>query len=237
MKRFGIILYGLALIFGQPLAAQTQTSPTFAPNVPNKSMWNYTFKKGSGVTGTWSGAPQVGPYIGHTPTGAAFTLYCVDQANYIWSGYKANVLVSNIGVGDISGTRLDGVADHATYGSSLDRYQKSAYLASLYFANMGSWSPIQAAIWTIMTPSFLNPNAASDGTNTLLENAQAADLTGFDFSTWNVLTPYKDGEITNKQEMVAQSVVPEPQTYLLLFSGLIFMVFFGRRRMKEMGYL
>ena len=37
--------------------------------------------------------------------------------------------------------------------------------------------------------------------------------------------------------MLAQSVVPEPQTYVLLFSGLIFMVFFGRRRMKEMGYL
>jgi hypothetical protein len=35
---------------------------------------------------------------------------------------------------------------------------------------------------------------------------------------------------------VPPTVTPEPQTCVLLFSGLIFMVFFGRRRLKEMGY-
>ena len=78
---------------------------------------------------------------------------------------------------------------------------------------------------------------------------------GFNFNEWNVLTPYDFGDrgeldgIRGRQEMLAQSPVnvvnvlarppiqvPEPQTYILLLSGMIFMVFFGRRRVKEMGY-
>ena len=37
--------------------------------------------------------------------------------------------------------------------------------------------------------------------------------------------------------MLVQSVAPEPQTYILMASGLIFLVAFGRRRLKEMGYV
>jgi hypothetical protein len=255
MKRYGIIVFGLGMLLAQPMAAQ-QTSPSYAPDVPNKSMWEFKFSYGSGVVGDWAGAPQVGPYLGNVgwgfrPAGAAFTLYCVDYANTIYSGYRATALVSNIGAGDFAGSRLGGAAD------ALVRYQKSAYLASLFFANVGSWTGIQAAIWTIMTPGFQYAAYANDGNTDWLAVAESADLTSFNFNTWNVLTVYENGRIANRQELIANTalaegngtpllptetplaptVTPEPETYLLLVSGLIFMAVLGRRRLRELGYI
>jgi len=240
MKRLGIILFGLTLAFAQPAAAQTQTEASYMPNVSDGSFFDYRFQLGSGITAPWGGT-QVGPSIGtvgHVLGGQAFTLYCVDYANSIRSGLRITALVSNIGGGESSmgGTRL--VQDHSlTNAAALVQYQQSAYLASLFFTNMGNWAGIQAAIWTIMTPGFAHSAYANDGTN-WFTLAQSADLTSFNFNEWNVLTPYDDNGIISRQEMLAQSPMhaPEPATYILLLSGMLFMVFFGRRRMKEMGY-
>ncbi len=46
-----------------------------------------------------------------------------------------------------------------------------------------------------------------------------------------------EGRFWPSRRCLVQSVVPEPQTYILMATGLLFMVFFGRRRMKEMGYV
>jgi hypothetical protein len=35
----------------------------------------------------------------------------------------------------------------------------------------------------------------------------------------------------------ATTVTPEPETYLLMATGLIFLAFVGRRRLKENGYI
>ena len=184
------------------------------------------------------------------PTGPMFTLYSVDFANSIYSGLDVNAMVSNIGVGDMSMTLLGTGSAASTYGTPLQRYQSAAWLASQYFsAGTSSWSSIQAAIWTIMTPTFL---VASTYANPWLSTVTASGFvpTGIDFNRWNVLTAM-DGtgqRLIGRQEMLMQTpglptttevsptVTPEPQTYVLLFSGLIFMVFFGRRRLKEMGY-
>ena len=155
-------------------------------------------------------------------------------------------LVSLLGTGDVSTTRLG--------TGALAKYQKAAWLAATYFNVPGTaaWPAIQAAIWSFTTPTFSIPSALSTDVSTLVANANAADLSSFDFSGWSVLTPvpYAGTLFRDRQEMLVQntllqitgtpggpSVVPEPQTYVLLFSGLIFMVFFGRRRMREMGYL
>ena len=74
MKRFGIILLGFALVFGQPLAAQD-----YAPDLQHGSNFQYTFANGSGVSANWAGW-NVGPYsgkVGHvawnSPTAPSFT--------------------------------------------------------------------------------------------------------------------------------------------------------------------
>jgi len=254
MKKFGIILFGLGMLLAQPVAAQ-QTAPSYAPDVPNQTLFEYEFRKGSGVRGDWEEwAPQVGPYLGRVgwdnPTGPLFTLYSVDFVNSIYSGLDVNAMVSNIGVGDMSMTLLGAGSGASTYGTPLQRYQSAAWLASQYFtAGTSSWSSIQAAIWTIMTPTF---PVSSTFANPWLSTVIASGFvpTGIDFDRWSVLTAMDDTgqRLIGRQEMLMQgpvlrtvgevppTVTPEPQTYVLLFSGLIFLVVFGRRRLKEMGY-
>jgi hypothetical protein len=243
MKRFGIVLLGVALAFGQPVSAQE-----YAPDLQHGSNFQYTFSEGSGQAATWGGV-QVGPYMGkvghvawNSPTAPSFTLYCVDYANRISRGNQINAYVSTIGTGQIGMTRLG----QAVAPKALDRYKMAAWLASQYHgAGAAHWSAIQTTIWTITALSpFSAGNPANwtgpDGTNWSDEVIAAlnADFYGMNFDNWHVLTPVDDnGRLVAKQEMLAQSVVPEPQTYVLLASGLLFMVFFGRRRMKEQGYL
>jgi hypothetical protein len=245
MKKLGILLLGVMLLAPQVVAGQQ-----YAPALQDQSLFQYTFVAGSGV-GNVNGY-QVGPYVGRVgwnmPTAPTFSLYCVDYANSIASGNQINAFVSNIGGGDVSGTRL-GIQGpvSSTYGTALERYQKAAWLAAKYFdvGMPGTWPAIQAAIWTIMTPDFVlyNPtNTAFLATvEGLLGQVTVSGWTpaGVDLNRWSVLTPYDEygRPILAKQEMLVQSVVPEPQTYILMATGLIFMVFFGRRRMKEMGYI
>jgi hypothetical protein len=180
-----------------------------------------------------------------------FTLYCVDFANRIYSGLDVNAMVSNIGIGDMSMTLLGAGSAASTYGTPLQRYQSAAWLASQYFAAAGTahWSAIQAAIWTIMTPTFPVSNTFA---NPWLSTVTASGFvpTGIDFNRWNVLTAMDETgqRLIGRQEMLMEgpvlrtvsevppTVTPEPQTYVLLFSGLIFLVVFGRRRLREMGY-
>ncbi|MCJ7501044.1 PEP-CTERM sorting domain-containing protein [bacterium] len=257
MKRLGIILFGLFIFGAQPVAAQPQTSPSYAPTLANHSLFGYEFFAGSFVDGAGPRTEAVGPCAGLVGYSGVdrpmFTLYCVDFANRIYAGFDVTARVSNIGVGDVSLTRL-GVEGPASsvYGTALQRYQKAAWLASLYFATPGTihWSAIQRAIWTMMTPAY---SIQAVYTNPYL--GQIADPEwnpgAFNFNQWSVLTPVTaDGsQVIARQEMLAQTgllrlevtgspptVTPEPETYLLLLSGMLFMVFFGRRRMKEMGY-
>ena len=245
MKKFGIILFGLGMLLAQPVAGQ-QTSPTYAPTLADQSLFKYEFKNGSYVGADWFQYVSVGPYSGLVGYSGVdrpmFTLYCVDFANRIYTGADINAWVSNVGVGNMSQTLLGSLGPASSvYGSPLLRYQKAAWLASQYFAEAGTahWSAIQTAIWTMMTPTF---GVDATYSNPWLGLVLASDWNpgAFDFNRWSVLTPMNaDGtQIIGRQEMLAQTgvVTPEPQTYILLGSGLIFLVFFGRRRLREMGY-
>jgi len=246
MKRLGIVLLGLALVLPQTLLAQT-----YAPDLQHGSMFQYTFSQGSGVSVDWDGV-QAGPYLGkvgwNTPTAPSFSLYCIDYDHSIQVGNQVNARVSTLGTGDVGRTRL-GMAGAA---QALERYKTAAWLASQYHvAGTAHWSAIQTAIWTVTavgaTPWYgTDANVTGPGDQNWMHAARRAiraDFYGMDFNNWHVLTSYekgRDGPILGKhQEMLTQtqSVVPEPETYVLLFSGLLFVGFFGRRRMKEMGYL
>jgi hypothetical protein len=248
MKRLGIVLFGLIVALAQPLSAQD-----YAPDLQDGTFFTYTFSQTSGIRADWNGinvGPQVGK-VGHvawnSPTSPSFTLYCVDYDHTIWRGYQVNALVSTVGTGDISGTLLGS----AGVDMALERYQAAAWLASQFHTfGPASYSAIQTTIWAITTQATLIPFWATetymtdpDGTNwaEAVENAYLANWYGMDFGNWHVLTAYdRMGQgIIPRQEMLAQTqtVTPEPQTYVLLVSGLLFMAFFGRRRLKEMGYL
>jgi hypothetical protein len=241
MKRFALAALMAAFAL-QPLAAAAQGE---AP-VPNASGQEYLqFVGGSGVNGSFG--VQVGPYTGRfasqAPTDPGFNLYCVDFDHFANS---TAVNASALG-GDLSTTRLGGGL------GSLTAYTEAAYLASLFESYAGStaaWSAIHAAVWTsirnALPPGDPNsgvpvPDADYDLRDTFLLQAQTAVAGGWTADGWYVLTPdatppagftYRNG-----QEFLIRTntTVPEPSTYILMASGLLLLVGFGRRRLKELG--
>lgn len=108
-----------------------------------------------------------------------------------------------------------------------------------------AWSGIHAAIWIIMTPGF--PTSFS-GIDDLLAVAMAMPFLDmatdaakngfgdFDFSEWSVFTDKAaDGHNFGKQEYLVRTVVPEPETVVLLLSGLVVLFGVGRRRSSQPG--
>lgn len=248
MKKFGIILFGLSMLLAQPLAGQDAPRPL-----------NDTERVGFiGAPGTYSGfGTRFGPYtgklltwVGSDPTWASMSMVCVDYGNYVWPGADWNVNVTNVGLatadGDMANTRAG-----ATSGSLL-KYQKAAYLASMFTSGPSTqtaWADLHWAIWTIMSPTAFAPYGSSyvPGTNWVQALAtygvNDSRFGGFDFTQWSVISDQRMGRsagigVNGFQEQLVRNpvVTPEPETYVLLVSGLFFMVLVGRRRFKEMGY-
>ncbi|MFQ5705295.1 MAG: PEP-CTERM sorting domain-containing protein [Gemmatimonadales bacterium] len=111
------------------------------------------------------------------------------------------------------------------------------------------WSGLHAAIWTIMTPGFGNPwdPFLPDGqwvTDKNLADAMAAPFlaladaamrnnyagTGMDFGEWSVVSDKCIGttvattacpQVGGVQEYLVHTVVPEPETVVLMMTGLL----------------
>jgi len=267
MKRYGIVLFGLATVLAQPLAGQDYVKYTY--NNP-----------GQYILSTWA-SYYVGPAagtlkaIGADPTSAAMSLYCVDFLNPPLPAQWVTADVSNIGSGNTSLTRLG--------ASGLEAYKKAAFLSSLFDSYMTisqftgltqrqAWSGIQSAIWFFTTPSGtgLFTNDLFYGSFRDYANQHYLDYAGY--GEWSVLTttavannpswdsqeimvrnpliaalsdvpptggdlPPTGGDLTPPGGDLTPTVTPEPQTYLLMGTGLVFLVLLGRRRMKEMGYV
>jgi len=117
-----------------------------------------------------------------------------------------------------------------------------------------AWSGIHAAIWSIMTPGFptdpalLGPHAAYITDVALamsmaapfIAQAQAAAATGFagfDFSEWSVLTDANKDLASSGQEFLVRTslVTPEPETIILLLSGMLILVGVHRKRLYTLG--
>lgn len=125
-----------------------------------------------------------------------------------------------------------------------------------YFASKGVtwtkrnvWSGIHAAMWSLTSPPFptgapyvSNPTLADALAFAFRENAgyQATHGfagTGISFAEWSILSPTTLDSSRSAQEMLVRtSVVPEPQTWVMLGTGMLFL--FGaarRRRIREIG--
>ncbi len=234
MKRLGIILLGATMLFAQPLSGQKLADPGFLDD----SSVTYTF------TGTEFG--RFGPYIGQFAYGGTnpVNIYCVDLYRSVSSGFVVTANVQNL-------SDPTGLLSAPNYGGTDVQVdlKKAAWLSMKFWdpANYGDPAKLKAihyAVWS------LTSNAGISGTEAYKVAArawvqQATDnyMSYGNYSDWSLLTTtsamYGTTQLRRStQSMLVQSttVTPEPETYLLMATGLIFLAFFGRRRFKENGY-
>jgi hypothetical protein len=180
----------------------------------------------------------VGPFWGTVtsdPTRPTIDLFCVDILNSISWGQVWTANFTNLGSGNLSLTR------HGN--SKLAQYQKAAFLASKYNApgvSTSQWGGIQAAVWNLLNPG--NPNG---GTNPLVNTSEAYWLQqastwytsggaqSFDFSRWTIVTDQSAAGLASGrgvQEFLTTGVTPEPETWMLMGTGLLLVVGFAVKR-------
>lgn len=217
----------------------------FAQNINSGAQLRFTGVPDAQVA-TWDNV-YVGPYEGvlqSDPTQPQLTLYCIDFAHGVSQGDSWYVNVTGLtGSSSFSNTRLAAEAP----STSLLRYRKAAYLTTLFEANTSrsDFSGIHAAIWRIMTPGFPNlpgvnnPSLALSLAQPWLAMAdQAADdgFVGMNWDEWKVLSDVTaSGHSGGKQEYLTRvTVTPEPETWALMFTGLLALGFFARRRIREL---
>ena len=230
MKRFLTLVLSIGSL--APAASLDAQQPYFFSGVPDAQEY-LDFVSGSGVNGGYG--VQVGPYAGRftTPTSPLFSIYCVDYNHYAKDQW---VNVTGLDpAGDLVKTRLQDYGD----------YQKAAYLASLFDTGTdvdgvpgpdgtSSWGGIHAAIWSITTGVSVGDPAIRDYYLSLA-NANAGS---FSTAGWYVLSPYNasggpfDG--TGQEFLMRTVSVPEPATFVLIASGLLFLAALSRKRVKRL---
>ncbi|MBC7895783.1 MAG: PEP-CTERM sorting domain-containing protein [Cytophagaceae bacterium] len=199
---------------------------------------NLKFQTGPGSNPVAYGY-YVGPFWGTVtsdPTKPKIDLYCVDVLNSITWGKTWSANLTNLASGNLANTR------HGD--AKLANYQQAAFLATQFTApgvQTNMWGGIQAAIWNL-----LNPGQPNGGTNVNLNSTEAywlaqANLwsqntqavSDFDFSRWTIVTDVNAaGNVSGKgtQEFLTTGITPEPETWMLMGTGLFLIVGFAFKR-------
>lgn len=184
----------------------------------------------------------VGPFWGtltSDPTKPTIDLFCVDVLNAINFGHTWSANFTNLASGNLGLTR-HGDAKAA-------QYQQAAFLASKFNSpgvTTSQFGGLQAAIWNL-----LNPGYPFGGANVLSTSSEAYWLaqanawhtgggaSSFDFSKWTIVTDAgAAGQVSGygTQEFLTSSlntsVTPEPETWVLMGSGLLVIVGFAIKR-------
>lgn len=221
MKKLQLLLSAVALaLLAVPSTASAQDTETLIRT-----------GNGYGVTlGTNRGTVYASPYQGRfagDPTNANIDMFCIDfmhNASPRNVGYT--VALTSIGSGDLSSTRFGGLPN------GLAKYQQAAWLISHYStATDNEWRAIQMAIWKVFTPTAYATNGAIEAAaQGWLSTAQTAyDDGGSTYSSFVVLTG--QGQGAEYQEFIM--VTPEPETYALMATGLLFLFLAWRRRRQH----
>jgi hypothetical protein len=199
-----------------------------SPTLPNMTLYCVDFANGIGYNQIWTvDVTSIG-------TGA--------------SDAAVGGTMGNTRLGNNPGVSLDNYRQAAFLASLFSSWSSYTSLTYNYggtqtFNNQTKvWSGIHGAIWSIMTAGYPTTavnnialaNAMSSTFIGLAATALASGFTGqyaMDFDQWSVLT---DVTTPGVQEYLVQTVtpqvVPEPETYVLLFSGLILLWAVSRKR-------
>jgi hypothetical protein len=235
----------LALLAPPGISAQWPFQEQSAPADLNP-VEQFKFVSSSGSSGVpvgWFGT-QNGPYTGQVasyPGSPQVTLYCVDYLHDIAPDQVWTVNVSRLTVSDIGDTRMGIAFDD---GFALSRYKRAAWLASQFMTNqsLDSWAKLHSAIWSVALDGNdpTKPYYGEYG-NWLsqLSAAEASGYQGFDFSEWAVITDVAADDLgydynplrqPGAQEfLVHVTVTPEPETVIMLLSGLLVLGLCWRR--------
>jgi hypothetical protein len=223
-----------------PAAGQTQGKFKFTSGTPYPTQPTlYVPSSVASKTGWFYTSIYRGQFLAGVPGNPVVDIFCVDffhNANTSSSGY--DVWLTPLSAGDYSHTY--GVDQRGwNPGIAEERYRAAAWLATQFSPadpnKTANWRKYQAAIWSLMGQT--STNFEGDGTVGL---ASAFDLNGYDdpFESsaetalqealdnagsidgddWTIISAASG----NYQEfMVQQSVVPEPETVILLLTGLL----------------
>jgi hypothetical protein len=180
----------------------------------------------------------VGPFtatVVSDPTRPTIDIFCVDVLNQITWGHTWRARFTNLASGDLSATR------HGN--AKLAEYKQAAWLTTMYRApgvNTNQWGGIQSAIWNLLNPGYpYGGTSATTNTHEAYWLAQAnnwynsAASNSFDFTRWSVVTDVgAAGRVRGggTQEFLTQNVTPEPETWILMGTGLLIIVGFAVKR-------
>lgn len=178
----------------------------------------------NGTSPNTANGAYISPYYGgiNNPSGDS-PIYCIDPSNNSYVGTSWNISITPLTSANLSNTYLGSTEGTA---AAQTQYEEIAYLF-FYTGYTGKTSTdqaaIQEAVWYIFNP---NSSYASGGNNSWLAQAKANYL-NYNYSNIEILSPSPIA-LDGNQEFMAQ--VPLPSAMLLLGSGLIGLVGYGRKK-------